>query len=215
MNIRKEYIQVNCKADHCEHYNTCCETSTVIIYSKNNKDVDLMFIGQGAGSSEDINITPENINREPFYGRSGSYLRHLLLYMWNNGTKFNIALSNTVRCHPIDKYGKDRCPTELEKDICITHLNMDITQLSPKAIITLGKDTTNFMLSFGKDKPIGQVRGKLFTYMGIPTVPTYHPSYLCRLYGKFTSNQQGNAHILTLNDINKALNEAQNNLTLL
>ena len=202
--IRKEFIPLECKpsiCSECMHINTpCAATSTVKIYECTRSRVDILFVGQGAGKSEDINISPWNTNREPFVGKAGAYLRNLLMYIWsyevplNDG--FNIALSNNVRCHPVDSFGKDRCPTKEEIDRCIWYLNRDIINLNPKAIITLGKSAALSFFPELESCSMAQLRSKLRDVTivhenivkNISVLSTYHPSFLCRQYGKFNSD---------------------------
>lgn len=167
-----------------------------------------MFIGQGAGKEEDINMNPRNTNRAPFVGKSGRYLRQIISHMWNNGAAFNIALSNTVRCHPRNQYGKDREPTRQEEQHCRGWLNRDIALLNPSILITVGLSSTRSILEGLEEMTMGRIHGRLFRAGDQPVIPTYHPSYLARSYGTFKPHENNAADNYVIGDIRRALQEA-------
>jgi DNA polymerase len=54
----------------------------------------------------------------------------------------------------------------------------------PKVIVTLGLPATRFMLK--SKETMGRMRGHWHTWRGIKLMPTFHPSYILRVYTKET-----------------------------
>jgi len=211
--MKKEYIQVNCQETDCIHFSNCCKTCTEVCHKDDSNKTDVLFIGQGAGREEDINVNPTNINRQPFYGKSGKYLRAMIKHIWDiENLSFNIALSNTVRCHPKDQYGKNRDPYDSEIEVCKKHLLRDIATLQPKTIVALGRSTSIAMYPPFNEKTMSVIRGKV-RYINInnkqyPILGTYHPSYLTRQFGGFKSQDVNGLNVsllTTINDIKTAI----------
>jgi len=179
MNINKEFIEVNCTKE-CIHQNTCCKVSTEVIRHKEliYDDIDLFIFGMGAGKDEAK-------QGRCFIGRSGQYMRSIIKHIWDNEKLFNLAISNNVRCHPQDSNGKDRAPTDAEINTCIEHLNKDLRDLKPKVIIPVGKNAacTYFPSNIGKS--MTSIRGIPVKALDYTFIPTWHPSFLTRSYGKF------------------------------
>lgn len=215
LTIDKEILSVNndniCK--HCPHLNDpCSRVSTVSVYTREDKDIDILIVGQGAGKQEDININVRNTNREPFVGKAGKYLRDMISYLWNEHGPFNIAMSNNVRCHPVDNTGKDRVPTKEEITRCKHHLYNDIMMLKPKAILCVGKSASStFLNDIYENVSVSKLRllaktwtcdDENFFKIGV----TYHPSFLCRQYNRFDPNSKRVYDSRVLSDIKYILN---------
>jgi DNA polymerase len=61
---------------------------------------------------------------------------------------------------------------------CIPYLHRQLEIIRPKVILCLGSTSAEAML--GVRKSLGELRGKVHTYNGIPLVVTYHPAALLR-----------------------------------
>jgi DNA polymerase len=61
---------------------------------------------------------------------------------------------------------------------CAGYLERQIAALRPRLICTLGLPATRALLP--DVRAISAVRGREFTYGGVPLVPTFHPAYLLR-----------------------------------
>lgn len=218
LNIRKEFLKLRqdetCST--CPHKDTpCSAVSTVIVSTAEYEDIDIFFFGQGAGKDEDININRGNTDKEPFVGRAGKYLRNMLKYIWENTDhRFNIALSNNVRCHPVDNYGKDRAPTFDEIGRCSHYLFNDLVLLRPKCIVPVGKSAATTLFPEFADNTMGSIRArkrKVTVHnehgdaLETQSVITYHPSYLCRNYGAFNFSQKNQGDVRFIADLELAL----------
>lgn len=170
-----------------------------------------MFIGMGAGKDEDINSNPRNINRQPWVGRAGKYLRSIVKYLWEESpAKFNIALTNTVRCHPKDDKGKDRAPTPTEEIICHAILSRDIESVRPLVLVPCGASATNSIVRDVSELTMGKLHGVILrSLFEISAIPTYHASFLTRQYGTFKPDEKNTFDNKVIADIIKALKLAR------
>ena len=133
-----------------------------------SKSVDVMICGMCPGVNE-------NNTGIPFVGISGKILDSVIEQSINNNT---IYITNLVKCFVN--------PGIILKNewmnICIDYLTTQISLLTPKVIIGLGKDVCNYLLD--TNIAIGKLRNKEHFYTGIhvkiPFISTYHPSYLAR-----------------------------------
>jgi len=210
MDIAKQMIPCDCQNTGCREFAACCfvATETVRVTGGESDPVHVMFVGQGAGKDEDFNMNPKNVLRQPFVGRAGSYLRNMIKYLWDYGIVFNVAISNSVRFHPLDANSKDRAPTEEELRNCMPILDRDIDTVKPKALIMLGMSTTNALVPETSGSIMGKIMGTPYMYRGIKAIPLYHPSFLTRSYGKFIADQRGDFHVKCLNVLKSAALEA-------
>lgn len=211
MDVVKKMIPCDCQNTSCREFKGCCFVATEIVRVTGGEDdpIHLMFVGQGAGRDEDINMNPKNTHRQPFVGKAGSYLRHMVKFIWESGTPVNVAISNSVRFHPLDGK-KDRPPTDSELKACMPLLNRDIEILKPKMLIPLGLSTTRAMAPETIETPMGRIIGNYYNYNGIKLLPLYHPSYLVRNYGIFRAEEQGESHVRCMNLLKKAALEVLN-----
>ena len=143
-----------------------------VVFGAGNPDAELMFIGEGPGKNEDL-------QGRPFIGRSGELLSRII----ENGmgiSRDEVFITNIVKCRPtVDmKMIKDRAPDPSELKACTPFLLEQLEILKPKAIVTLGSPATKFILK--TTIGITKMRGIWGEYMGIPVMPTFHPSYVLR-----------------------------------
>lgn len=215
MNLHKTFVKANCTITSCPHWNDpCCQLCTEVVKTDNSNQVDLMFVGMGAGKDEDINSNPRNINRQPWVGRAGKYLRNIITELWKEKS-FNIALSNTVRCHPKNENGKDRAPSKVEETVCLPILYRDIINITPLVIVTCGKSATTALIgskyqdySMAKLRDIKDLKVTIrheCCIMNYRVVPTYHPSFLTRQYGNFKPEAKNRYDEYVIQDIRRAL----------
>ena len=210
MNIIKKMIPCDCHNTSCKEFASCCFVATELVRVTGGEDdpIHLMFVGQGAGKDEDFNMNPKNVLRQPFVGKAGAYLRNMIKFLWDEGVIFNVAISNSVRFHPLDAGGKDRAPTDGELRDCMPILDRDIDTVKPKALISLGMSTTNALAPETVGSVMGKIMGTARIYKGIKAIPLYHPSFLTRSYGKFIAGQKGDFHVKCLNVLKNSALEA-------
>lgn len=125
-----------------------------------------MFIGEGPGSEEDR-------RGEPFVGPAGKLLDAMLAALSLERAK-DVYIANAVKCRP----PMNRTPATNEVESCRPFLRRQIELVRPKVLVALGRPAAQTLLE--TEVRINAVRGKPFTYEGIPVVVTYHPAYLLR-----------------------------------
>jgi uracil-DNA glycosylase len=129
----------------------------------------LLVCGEASGADEDI-------EGEPFVGRSGQLLTKLLKDAGISRT--DIYISNAVKCRPPN----NRVPTQEELDTCKIWLWKEIQLLQNlKVILTLGATPTALLLKLN-NIVMSTLIGRSFTvsYTKAKLIPWYHPSFLLR-----------------------------------
>jgi uracil-DNA glycosylase len=139
---------------------------TQVVFGVGNPEADLMFIGEGPGRDEDI-------QGEPFVGRSGKLLDKLMLQeVGIDRSKCYIA--NVVKCRPPNN--RDPKPDEIEA--CRPWLETQLDLIHPTVVVTLGNFATRFLLD--STLGISKLRGRSYPYRDGFLVPTYHPAAALR-----------------------------------
>lgn len=129
---------------------------------------DILFIGEGPGEDEDKQGLA-------FVGRAGQMLTRLITRM--GYTRDLVFIANIVKCRPPN----NRKPLPEEMNCCRPYLEQQISLLQPKVIVLLGASAFDGLMPAAlPGMTISKVRGKWLEYKGIPTMPTFHPSYLLR-----------------------------------
>jgi len=124
-----------------------------------------VVVGEGPGATEDA-------QGRPFVGQAGNLLNGILEAI--EVPRDSVYITNIVKCRP----PQNRKPLPDEIAACIPYLHRQIEIVQPKVILALGSTAAEAML--GVRKSLGELRGKVHTYNGIPLVVTYHPAALLR-----------------------------------
>jgi len=85
-----------------------------------------------------------------------------------------VYIANVVKCRPPG----NRDPQDDEAAACAPYLDRQIAHIRPRVIVALGKPAARRLT--GSAAPIGALRGRWSSYLGIPVLPTFHPAYLLR-----------------------------------
>lgn len=139
---------------------------TNVVFGVGNPAAELMFIGEGPGQQEDI-------EGEPFVGRSGRFLDRLMFEEMGI-TRQDCYIANTVKCRPPNN--RDPLPAEIES--CRPFLASQLKLIDPKVIVTLGNFATKLVLN--TTEGITKLRGRAYPLDGRMVVPTYHPAAVLR-----------------------------------
>lgn len=149
-----------------------CQGRKKAVFGTGDKQAKWLFVGEGPGYNE-------NLQGLPFVGAAGQLLDNMLKSLGvPRGEQSYIA--NIVKCRPTDAQGKDRPPTADEIAACLPYLHRQIDLIKPQIIVALGKTAAVSLLGLDLETPVGQLRGKVQQFKGIPVVATYHPAYLLR-----------------------------------
>jgi uracil-DNA glycosylase family 4 len=153
-------ISVCCRCPHL------AETRTQTVFGVGKPDARLMFIGEAPGADEDR-------LGEPFVGRAGQLLTDMITKGMGLARE-EVYIANILKCRPPE----NRNPTLDEANNCFPYLEQQIAIIRPEFLCLLGRVAVQAVLN--TTQPMGKMRGKWHRYRGIPTLATYHPSYLLR-----------------------------------
>ena len=158
-----EQLKNDClKCEKCE----LCKTRTNLVFGVGSENAEVLFVGEGPGENEDL-------QGEPFVGRSGKLLDKLLDAVELDRRK-NIYIANIVKCRP----PKNRDPLPEEQDCCIEWLREQTRLIRPKIIVCLGRISAQRLIS--KDFKVTQQHGQFIEKGGILFMGTFHPAALLR-----------------------------------
>lgn len=142
---------------------------TQAVPGEGNTRARLMFVGEGPGHDEDV-------QGRPFVGRAGQLLTKIIQAM--KFDRSEVFITNVVKCRPPN----NRVPHRDEVEICTPYLLEQIRNIRPEVIVTLGKIAADFFISHTLGG-MTSLRGHFHDWLGIPVMPTFHPSYLVRNEG--------------------------------
>ncbi len=150
--------------------NTCMKcslggTRTHFVFGVGNPNATLMLIGEAPGADEDA-------QGEPFVGRAGQLLNKILEAI--RFRRDDVYICNILKCRPPG----NRKPLPEEAELCIPYLRKQVALIQPRVILCLGLTAAENLL--GTHESLGQLRGRVLSYEGIPLMVTYHPAALLR-----------------------------------
>ncbi|MDP2647114.1 MAG: uracil-DNA glycosylase [Desulfobacterales bacterium] len=141
------------------------ETRNHIVFGAGNPDAGLLFVGEGPGYDEDLQGLP-------FVGAAGQLLTKIIQAIQLR--REQVYICNVVKCRPPG----NRNPLPDEIGACVPFLKRQIQSIRPAMICALGAFAAQTLLE--TTEPISSLRGRIFDYMGIKLLATYHPAYLLR-----------------------------------
>jgi uracil-DNA glycosylase family 4 len=142
-----------------------CTTRTRTVPGEGDPSARLMLVGEGPGATEDQ-------TGRPFVGQAGQLLDKILEAI--ECPRPTTFIANIVKCRP----PQNRKPLPDEMAACLPYLHRQVALVKPKVLIALGSTAAEGML--GVKKSLGELRGKVHRWNGIPLVVTYHPAALLR-----------------------------------
>jgi uracil-DNA glycosylase family 4 len=152
-----------------ERVSTCQRCSQLVVsrsrtvFGVGPLDVELCFIGEAPGATEDQ-------RGEPFVGEAGQLLDRIIAACGMK--REEVYICNIVKCRPPG----NRLPTAQEAGHCRDYLERQLELVRPKFICALGACAAQNLL--GTTQGIGKLRGQFHDYKGIPVMCTYHPAFL-------------------------------------
>ena len=141
-------------------------TRTQTVFGVGDENADWMLIGEAPGAEEDR-------LGEPFVGQAGKLLDNMLAAIDLKRGE-NVYIANVLKCRPPGNRNPE--PQEVAK--CTPFLKRQIALIQPKVIIAMGRFAAQTLLA--SDASIASLRGRVFSYEGVPLIVTYHPAYLLR-----------------------------------
>ncbi len=139
---------------------------TQTVFGVGTPTARLMFVGEAPGADEDRQGVP-------FVGRAGQLLTDMITK--GMGLKREeVYIANVLKSRPPD----NRNPLPDEVGHCLPYLKRQIEIIHPEFLCLLGKVAASALLE--TTLSISRLRGRWLSYRGIPTMVTYHPSFLLR-----------------------------------
>lgn len=140
-------------------------TRNKFVFGTGDPNADLLIIGEAPGRDEDL-------QGEPFVGRSGKLLTSILESI--QLSRDDVFIANILKCRPPN----NRRPSTSEVNTCEVYLHKQIELINPKYILALGLTAADSLL---KEKCVMKdIRGEIMDYRGKKLMVTYHPSALLR-----------------------------------
>jgi uracil-DNA glycosylase len=139
---------------------------TQVVFSDGNPVGRVMVVGEAPGANEDRTGLP-------FVGAAGKLL-DLLLASIDLSRRDSVYICNVIKCRPPGN--RDPRPDEIEA--CSSWLRRQIELVRPEAILGVGTFAAKLLTD--RDIPLGRLRGRVYSYEGVPLVVTYHPAALLR-----------------------------------
>ncbi|HEU5171200.1 MAG TPA: uracil-DNA glycosylase [Gemmatimonadales bacterium] len=144
---------------------TLCPNRVNAVPGEGNPRARLVLVGEAPGATEDA-------TGRPFVGQAGQLLDKMLEAI--ELRREDVYITNIVKCRP----PQNRKPLPDEIASCMPYLHRQLAIIRPKVIVALGGTAGEALLATRKS--LGDLRGKVHSYGGIPVVVTYHPAALLR-----------------------------------
>lgn len=140
-------------------------TRTKFVFGTGSHNARVVFIGEAPGAEEDR-------RGEPFVGRAGELLNHLLDKIgW---CREDVYICNILKCRP----PSNRDPQPEEIGMCEPYLHEQLRLLDPDWLVALGRVSAQVLLR--TTAPLKALRGRVHKYRGKPFWVTYHTAALLR-----------------------------------
>lgn len=150
---------------HCQACDLC-QSRTQAVPGVGDRQAPWLVVGEAPGAEEDR-------QGEPFVGRAGQLLDNMLAALGLQRGQ-GVYIANVLKCRP----PANRDPEPAEIAACRPWLLRQIELIRPQIILCVGRHAAQTLLA--TDAPVGQLRGRIHDFDGIPLVVSYHPAYLLR-----------------------------------
>lgn len=164
MDVSDKLAQIKAELEQSAKTLPLANSAKDIVPGEGSASAEIVFIGEAPG-------VQEAIERRPFVGRSGKFLRQTLSEVGIDLEQ--IYISNIVKARPPE----NRDPTPEEINAYKPFLDAEILTINPTLIVTLGRFS---MAKFLPDVRISQVHGRLHKVVwqkkNMFILPMYHPA---------------------------------------
>jgi len=140
-------------------------TRTRSVPGEGDPRAGFVCVGEAPGATEDE-------TGRPFVGRAGKLLDEILKAI--GFRREEVFICNVLKCRPPE----NRSPEPLEVAACSPYLHRQLDLIRPRMVLALGRPAAHALL--GTNASLGDLRGRVHRYRGIPLIVTYHPAALLR-----------------------------------
>jgi len=145
----------------CTKCSELCESRSRIVNGVGDMDADVVFVGEAPGKNEDV-------EGEPFVGRSGSVLDDAVEKA--GGSREDVRITNLVRCRPPE----NRDPLDSEVANCSEYLREELHAVEPEYVVPLGRIPCSYFVEDSFN--ITEVAGDVVEFDGFDVVLCMHPA---------------------------------------
>ena len=157
-------------AQTCQACQLCTGRKGIVFGAQaTNQQADWLIVGDPPTESDEVAGTA-------FAGEAGVLLGNMLKAMGLNVSE--VTLTPSVKCR---SEGQSTGAQELAQ--CEAYLRRQVALTRPKMILAMGRYAAQALLAQTVSNPVpplGQLRGSVHSYQGIPVVVTYSPANLLR-----------------------------------
>ncbi len=155
--------QVTAQIQKCEKCRLA-RTRTNTVPGEGPKDARIAFVGEAPGYNEDKQA-------RPFVGKAGRLLDDLLRSV--RISRSDVWIGNVIKCRPPE----NRDPHVDELRACEPYLDLQLREINPQVVCTLGRYATKHFLG---DIKISEVHGTLLKSGRFVVFPLFHPAAALR-----------------------------------
>jgi uracil-DNA glycosylase len=140
-----------------------CEGRRNAVPGQGSVPADWLVVGDAIGDAEDE-------QGQPFVGDEGLLLDNMLRAVGRNRRETGPSaayVTTALKCRP--RVGQK--PSDAEIAQCATYLARQVALVRPRVIVLMGSLAVQAVL--GSTEPLGQLRGRLHHFAGVPVVVTY------------------------------------------
>ncbi len=168
--VEEKLAALRALAENWEPARALGSLRTKMVFATGDAHARLMFVGEAPGAEE------EKMG-EPFVGPAGQKLTAIIKAMGLE--RGQVYITNICKFRPaMDNQGSgNRKPTASEMAACVSFVLTEIYLIKPQVIVALGATAAE---GLGLTGSVGGLRGRFHRTNDIPTMVTYHPSYLLR-----------------------------------
>lgn len=160
------------RVQQCEVCNRHVRPGKKVVFGVGDLDADIFFCGEAPGEEEEV-------QGEPFVGPAGQLLTRIIQAM--GLSREQVYIGNIMNWRPeTDQPFGNRPPTEQEMTFCLPYLKAQVAIVRPKVIVALGATAVNGLLGYDAKRSITRSHGQWHDFEGIPTLISFHPSYILR-----------------------------------
>ncbi|MEO5334872.1 MAG: uracil-DNA glycosylase [Magnetococcus sp. YQC-5] len=138
------------------------------VFGTGSLEAPVVFVG-------DVPKAEEELAQEPFIGEAREMMNGIVRAA--RLRRQEIYITNTIQCRPPG----DRQPKTDEMIQCQGYLYRQLEIIRPKVIFAMGKVAIEGLL--GRVGSVGEARGKVHAWRGVPVIASYHPAFCQRSPG--------------------------------
>jgi uracil-DNA glycosylase family 4 len=189
------------KVTACEVCNRELNPGGKIVFGSGSLDAELFFCGEAPGPEEEK-------QGEAFVGPAGDLLNRIIEAMGKS--RESVYFANITNWRPRhNQVAGNRPPTVDEMAFCLPYLKAQLEIVKPKVLVCLGKVATDGLLGHDPKRRLADCRSQWTDVWGIPTMVTYHPSYLLHNPSKTSKRKVWDDLLLVMEKLGIPISEKQ------